>query len=710
MFIDHISQIGTALQIDHRQVINTEKLLSSGATIPFISRYRKEQTGGLDEVQVANIEQQLRYWSELQKRKEHILETIAGQDKLTEELAEKIKSCTNDTELEDLYLPFKPRRKTKADKAREQGLEPLAKIIMAQREHDLHTAAEKFVQGEVASTLEALQGAGFIIAEWINENAVVRDMARQHFNRYAALSSTLVKGKEEEAAKYRDYFQYNQPLAKCPAHRILAMFRAEKEGFLRLKVAPEEDERLKDRFDRYFLKSDGKAAGFIQDAIDDACKRLLFPAMETEMRQQAKAKADEASIRVFAENLKNLLMEPPLGPKRILAIDPGFRTGCKVVCIDPQGHLQHNETIYPHPPQNERKRAMSKIRTLVNQFKIDAIAIGDGTAGRVTEDLLKKIVFERKVGAFMVNEDGASIYSASPIGREEFPSYDVTVRGAVSIGRRLMDPLAELIKIDPKSLGIGQYQHDVDQKLLKAELDRVVESCVNAVGVNLNTASKHLLTYVSGLGPKLAANIVEYRQEHGPFASRATLKKVPGLGPKAFEQAAGFLRVPESSNPLDNSAVHPECYKLVEAMAKKLGKEVKDLLFNPDLEKQLDLKSFEDGATGLFTLKDILAELAKPGRDPRAGIKRFEYDPRLKTIADVEEGMVIPGMVTNVTNFGAFVNIGIKENGLIHISNLANEFVSNPADVVKLNQQLLVKVIEVDESRKRIQLSLKDVG
>ncbi|MCB0737851.1 MAG: helix-hairpin-helix domain-containing protein, partial [Bacteroidetes bacterium] len=601
------------------------------------------------------------------------------------------------------------RRKTKADVARENGLEPLAKIIMKQNERDVENAAFRFVKNEVKSTAEALEGARNIIAEWINENGVVRERARQHYARNAVITSKLVKGKEEEAQKYRDYFKYEQELHRVPAHRILALFRAENEGFIKTKVSANGVDDFKERLNRFFIKSNGQAAEQIELAADDACKRLLFPAMETESKTLAKEKADKSSIAVFAENLRNLLMEPPLGPKRILAIDPGFRTGCKVVCIDAKGDLLHNETIYPHPPQNELKRAMSKVRTLVNQFKIDAIAVGDGTAGRETENMLKKIVFERKVGAFMVNEDGASIYSASKVGRAEFPSYDVTVRGAVSIGRRLMDPLAELIKIDPKSLGIGQYQHDVDQKQLKETLDRVVESCVNAVGVNLNTASSHLLTYVSGLGEKLAQNIVDYRKENGAFGSRAELKKVPGLGAKAYELSAGFLRVPESENPLDNSAVHPERYKLVEKMAKKLRKQVDEILFQPDLENQLNLAEFEDEETGLLTLRDILSELAKPGRDPRAGIKRFEYDPRLKTIADVQEGMIVPGMVTNVTNFGAFVNIGIKENGLIHISNLANEFISNPADVVKLNQQLLVKVIEVDADRKRIQLSLKEV-
>ena len=709
MFLDHISLVSSELQLRNHQVENTQKLLEGGATVPFIARYRKEATGGLDEVQIDDIKQLLDKWNELQKRKEAIIKSIQEQGKLSADLLAEIKGCKSLVELEDLYLPYKPRRKTKADMAREKGLEPLAKIIMKQNERDIENAAFRFVKNEVQTTDEALDGARNIIAEWVNENGVVRDKARQHFAKNALITSRLVIGKEEEAQKYRDYFKYEQELNQVPAHRILALFRAEKEGFVKTKISANRIDDFKERLNRFYIKSNGEAAEQIEMATEDACKRLLFPAMETESRAIAKDKADANSIGVFAENLRNLLMEPPLGPKRILAIDPGFRTGCKVVCIDAKGDLLHNETIYPHPPQNEMKRAMSKVRTLVNQFKIDAIAVGDGTAGRETENMLKRIVFERKVGAFMVNEDGASIYSASKVGRAEFPSYDVTVRGAVSIGRRLMDPLAELIKIDPKSLGIGQYQHDVDQKQLKETLDRVVESCVNAVGVNLNTASSHLLTSVSGLGPKLAQSIVTYRTENGAFKSRAELKKVPGLGPKAYELSAGFLRVPESDNPLDNSAVHPERYKLVEKMAKNLGKQVDEILFQSDLESQLNLSEFEDQETGLLTLRDILNELAKPGRDPRAGIKRFEYDPRLKTIADVQEGMIVPGMVTNVTNFGAFVNIGIKENGLIHISNLANEFVSNPADVVKLNQQLLVKVIEVDTERKRIQLSLKDV-
>lgn len=709
MFVDHISRISTTLGITPNQVANAQKLMDEGATIPFIARYRKEATSGLDEVELAEIQKQLVFYKELQKRKETILETIEGQGKLTDELANRIKNTVDSTELEDLYLPYKPRRKTKADKAREQGLEPLAKIIMSQREPDLFRSAERFVREEVQSSEDALTGARNIIAEWINENAAIREKARRYFAKNARIVSKLVKGKEEEAQKYRDYFQFDELLHKCPSHRVLAMFRAEQEELLRIKVVPDQEDRLKDQLDRFYIRVGGESAKQIQKAIDDCCKRLLFSAMETEMRNAAKEKADTDSIKVFTENLKNLLMEPPLGSKNILAIDPGFRTGCKVVCIDKQGNLLHNETIYPHPPQKELKRAMSKVRTLVNQFKIDAIAVGDGTAGRETENMLKKIIFERKVGAFMVNEDGASIYSASKTGREEFPSYDVTVRGAVSIGRRLMDPLAELIKIDPKSLGVGQYQHDVDQKQLKEELDRVVESCVNKVGVNLNTASKHLLTYVSGLGPKLAQNIVDHRKEKGAFSSRAALKDVAGLGPKAFEQSAGFLRVLESENPLDNTAVHPEQYGTVKSIAKKLKCEVADLLNQSEIEGKLDSSAFSKEEVGEYTFRDILKELAKPGRDPREGIKRFEYDSRLNSIADVHENMIVPGMISNVTNFGAFVNIGIKENGLIHISNLANEFVSNPADVVKLNQQVLVKVIDVDHDRKRIQLSLKDV-
>lgn len=709
MFINHILHIAKQLNLSEKQVINTQALLDSGATIPFISRYRKESTGSLDEEQIADIQKLLQYFTELQKRKESILKTIDEQGKLSKELEQTIKNCLSDVELEDLYLPYKPRRRTKADIAKEKGLENLANILLKQQENKLDKVASTFINDEVKNIDEALEGAKHIIAEWINEDTKVRDQLRKLLDKKAVVSAKLVKGKEEEAAKYKDYFAYDEDLNKCPAHRLLAIFRAEDEGFLKIKVKPSNENDAIDILDYNYLKAENDCSKQIEQAIDDAYKRLLMPSLESEMRKKAKEKADKASIAVFAENLRNLLMESPLGQKRILAIDPGFRSGCKVVCIDAQGNLLHNETIYPHPPQNELKKAMSKVRTLVNQFKIDAIAIGDGTAGRETENMIKKIIFERKVAAFMVNEDGASVYSASKIGREEFPNYDVTVRGSVSIGRRLMDPLSELIKIDPKSLGIGQYQHDVDQKLLKQDLDLVVESCVNQVGVNLNTASKHLLTYVSGLGPKLAENIVEYRKENGAFSSRSELKKVSGLGPKAFEQAAGFLRVHGAKNPLDNSAVHPERYTLVNKMAKDLNKKVEELMHTPDLDKLIDLSKYQTEDIGLPTLKDILNELKKPGRDPRASIKRFEYDPRLNTINDLEEGMLVNGMISNVTNFGAFVNIGIKENGLIHISNLANEFISNPADVVKLNQQVVVKVLEVDKERKRIQLSLKDV-
>ena len=709
MFINHISHIAKQLNLSEKQVINTQALLDSGATIPFISRYRKESTGSLDEVQIADIQKLIQYFTELQKRKESILKTIDEQGKLSKELEQTIKNCLSDVELEDLYLPYKPRRRTKADIAKEKGLENLANILLKQQENKLDKVASTFLNDKVKNIDEALEGAKHIIAEWINEDTKVRDQLRKLLDKKAVVSAKLVKGKEEEAAKYKDYFAYDEDLNKCPAHRLLAIFRAEDEGFLKIKVKPSNENDAIDIIDYNYLKAENDCSKQIEQAIDDAYKRLLMPSLESEMRKKAKEKADKASIAVFAENLRNLLMESPLGQKRILAIDPGFRSGCKVVCIDAQGNLLHNETIYPHPPQNELKKAMSKVRTLVNQFKIDAIAIGDGTAGRETENMIKKIIFERKVAAFMVNEDGASVYSASKIGREEFPNYDVTVRGSVSIGRRLMDPLSELIKIDPKSLGIGQYQHDVDQKLLKQDLDLVVESCVNQVGVNLNTASKHLLTYVSGLGPKLAENIVEYRKENGAFSSRSELKKVSGLGPKAFEQAAGFLRVQGAKNPLDNSAVHPERYTLVNKMAKDLNKKVEELMHTPDLDKLIDLSKYQTEDIGLPTLKDILNELKKPGRDPRASIKRFEYDPRLNTINDLEEGMLVNGMISNVTNFGAFVNIGIKENGLIHISNLANEFISNPADVVKLNQQVVVKVLEVDKERKRIQLSLKEV-
>lgn len=701
--------IASTLNLREKPVDKTIELLQGGATIPFIARYRKEATGGLDELQIAEIQRQLNQYEGLVKRKQTILGTIDEQGKLTPELRQKIENCWLETELEDIYLPYKPKRKTKAEAAREKGLEGLAKILMKQYENDAERAALRFVKGAVKSSSEALEGARHIIAEWVNENPKTRDFVRNQMERSARVQSALVKGKEAEASKYRDYFQFDQSLKRAPAHRILALLRAENEGFLRVKIRPENEERLVENLNRYYVRGRNEASEQVELAVKDAYKRLLLPSIETEVRKQAKEKADAASIKVFADNLKNLLMESPLGQKRTLAIDPGFRTGCKVVCLDEQGNLLHNETIFPHPPQKEHSKAQDHLSRLVKQFGIEAIAIGDGTAGRETEQLVKGIPFAQKPQVFMVNEDGASVYSASALAREEFPNEDVTVRGSVSIGRRLMDPLAELIKIDPKSMGIGQYQHDVDQKLLKQELDWVVESSVNAVGVNLNTASKHLLTYVSGLGPKIAGNIVSYRQLNGDFSSRAELKKVAGLGPKAFEQAAGFLRISKAKNPLDQTAVHPERYALVKQMLKDHGIAMEEALFNKDLAKSINLEAYVSEEVGLPTLKDILAELAKPGRDPREGIKEFSFDPRLQDISDVREGMVLPGIVGNVTNFGAFVNIGIKESGLVHVSHLANKFVSNPADVVKLNQQVTVKVLSVDLDRKRVQLSMKEV-
>lgn len=725
--ISAASYTSKTLQLLEKSVDKTIELLKGGATIPFIARYRKEATGGLDELQIADIQRQLNSYESLIKRKETILSTIEELGKLTPDLKQKIENCWNETELEDIYLPYKLKRKTKAEAAREKGLEGLAKILMKQYEDDAERAAQRFVRGQVQSIEEALEGARYIIAEWINENPKTRDFVRVQMERSARIHSSLIKGKEAEASKYRDYFKFDEPLKRAQAHRVLALFRAENEGFLRVKIRPENEERLIENLNRYYVKGRGGSSDQVQLAVKDSYKRLLLPSLETEVRKKAKEKADADSIKVFADNLKNLLMESPLGQKRTLAIDPGFRTGCKVVCLDEQGNLLHNETIFPHPPQKEHTKAQERLLKLIKQYNIEAIAIGDGTAGRETEQLMKGIrglsgaetrpstplrhqdENQQNLQIFMVNEDGASVYSASALARDEFPDHDVTVRGSVSIGRRLMDPLAELIKIDPKSMGIGQYQHDVDQKLLKQELDWVVESSVNAVGVNLNTASKHLLTYVSGLGPKIAGNIVAHRRVNGDFRSRTELKKVPGLGPKAFEQAAGFLRISKAKNPLDETAVHPERYSLVKQMLSEHSISMSDALFNADLRKQIDLHKYVNQEVGLPTLEDILAELAKPGRDPREGIKEFSFDPRLRSIEDVHEGMVLTGIVGNVTNFGAFVNIGIKESGLVHVSHLANKFVSNPSEVVKLNQQVTVKVLSVDVERKRVQLSMKEV-
>ena len=703
-----IQRIAGLLNLSPVQVKNTIDLLDDGATVPFISRYRKERTGSLDEVQVGQVKDEKSKLEELLKRKETILNTIEEQGQLSPELKSRIENCFDSTELEDIYLPYKPKRKTKATIAREKGLEPLAKIMMKQQERDLESRAHDFVKDEVETVEDALSGARDIVAEWVNENEKARNMVRRAFEIGAVIKSKVVKNKEEEGEKYRAYFDWEESLKRCPSHRLLAMRRGENEGFLRLSVAPD-DEDILERLDRYFVRSENECGQQVALAVKDSYKRLLAPSIETEFANAAKQRADQEAIRVFAENLRQLLLAAPLGQKRVLAIDPGYRTGCKVVCLDAQGNLLHNETIYPHKPQEETKQAARKISSLVGAYQIEAIAIGNGTASRETEHFIKKLHYDRDLKVFVVSEDGASIYSASKVARDEFPQYDVTVRGAVSIGRRLMDPLAELVKIDPKSIGVGQYQHDVDQKLLKESLDTVVESAVNLVGVNVNTASKHLLTYISGLGPQLSQNLVDYRKENGAFSSRKDLLKVPRMGAKAFEQAAGFLRIPDAKNPLDNSAVHPESYHVVEKMAKDLHCTVAELMANKSLQEQIKLESYVDGAIGLPTLKDIQAELTKPGRDPRKGIKVFEFADGIFKIEDLQVGMVLPGIVTNLTKFGAFVDLGVKQDGLIHISQLADRFISDPNEIVKLHQHVKVKITEVDIARKRIQLSLKDV-
>ncbi len=700
--------IARFLQIPEGQVERTIGLLNEGATIPFISRYRKEVTGGLDEVQIGAIKDQLDKLTELSKRKETILATIEEQEKLTPELRKRIEESWDSTEIEDLYLPYKPKRVTKAEIARRKGLEPLAKIVMMQNENNLSARIKSFIKGEVKNAEEALQGARDIIAEWINENESARNTVRNSFAHTAMITSKVIKGKEEEGAKYRDYFDFSESLNRASSHRLLALRRGEAEGILRVSISPDAESCL-DRLNRRFVKGRGEVSEQVATAVDDSFKRLLKPSIETEFSNQSKAKADEEAIRVFAENLRQLLLAPPLGQKRVLGVDPGYRTGCKLVCLDAQGNLLHNEAIFPHPPQNEKGKAAAKVAQLVATYAIDAIAIGNGTASRETEQFITNIRYDRKVQVFVVSENGASIYSASKIAREEFPEYDVTVRGAVSIGRLLMDPLAELVKIDPKSIGVGQYQHDVEQNALKKSLDQTVESCVNLVGVNVNTASKHLLTYISGLGPTLAQNIVNYRAEHGPFTSRKELMKVPRMGEKAFEQSAGFLRIPDGKNPLDNSAVHPESYPIVERMAKDLKCSVADLITDKALKKKLKLTDYLTDKVGMPTLLDIMEELDKPGRDPRQTIQVFAFDPTVKTIEDLKEGQVLPGIVTNITNFGCFVDVGIKENGLVHISELADRFVSDPTQVVSIHQHVKVKVLSVDLSRKRVQLSMKGI-
>ena len=697
--------IATALNIAVRQVENTLSLLNGGATIPFISRYRKEATGGLDEVQIGEIKERYDKLTEIAKRKETILKTIEEQGKLTAELKKRIESCWDATELEDIYLPYKPKRKTRAEVARQKGLEPLATILMMQRENNLMARVRTFIKGDVKDEEDALKGARDILAEQVSEDEHARNQLRNQFSRQAIISSKVVKGKEEEAAKYKDYFDFSEPLKRCTSHRLLAIRRGEAEGLLKVSISPD-DEECTERLERSYVRENNECSQQVKEAVRDAYKRLLKPSIETEFAALSKEKADEEAIRVFAGNLRQLLLAPPLGQKRVMGIDPGYRTGCKVVCLDAQGNLLHNETIYPHPPKSEQGISARKLTKLVEQYAIEAIAIGNGTASRETEAFVTNQRYDRKLQVFVVSEDGASIYSASKIAREEFPEYDVTVRGAVSIGRRLMDPLAELVKIDAKSIGVGQYQHDVDQTALKKSLDTTVESCVNSVGVNLNTASRHLLTYVSGLGPTLAQNIVDYRAENGAFTSRKQLMKVPRMGAKAFEQCAGFLRIPDAKNPLDNSAVHPESYAVVEHIAKDMKCSVEDLIKNKELRSKIDIKKYVTDQVGLPTLTDIMAELEKPGRDPRQAIKVFEFDKNVKTIDDLKVGMTLPGIVTNITNFGCFVDVGIKENGLVHVSQLCREFVSDPTTVISIHQHVQVKVIGIDMERKRISMTM----
>lgn len=700
--------IARTLGLREQQVANTIRLLDEGATIPFVSRYRKEATGGMDEVQVAAVKEQNDRLRELRHRKEYVLQTIEEQGKLTDELRERIAGCWDATVIEDIYLPYKPKRHTRAEAARKRGLEPLAEHLL-RRPHDVpEQVAKRYVQGEVSDVEAALQGARDIIAERVSEDERSRASLRISFERTAIISSRVVKGKEAEAAKYRDYFDFSEPLRRCSSHRLLAMRRGEAEGFLRVSIVPADESACVERISRGYVRKGSAAEEHVMQAVADSYKRLLRPSIETEFASASKVKADAEAIQVFAGNLQQLLLAAPLGSRRIMGIDPGFRTGCKVVCLDAEGNLQHNETIYPHAPRNEWSRAACKIASLVEQYAIEAVAIGNGTAGRETEELVRSIQL-KGVDIFLVSEDGASVYSASKEAREEFPDYDVTVRGAVSIGRRLADPLAELVKIDPKSIGVGQYQHDVDSTALRQSLDRTVEHCVNTVGVNLNTASKHLLTYVSGLGPALAQNIVDFRAQNGPFTSRKRLLKVPRLGAKAYEQCAGFLRIADGENPLDNTAVHPERYALVERMAKDAGCELRQLIASPEMRQRIDLRHYVDETVGMPTLEDIMQELAKPGRDPRGKAQVFSFDATLRSLDDLQEGMLVPGVVTNITNFGCFVDMGIKVKGLVHVSQMADKFVSNPSEIVRIGQRVRVKVLEVDEERGRVALTLKGV-
>jgi protein Tex len=705
--MNQIQFIKTVVNTADKNIQATLQLLSEDCTIPFISRYRKDTTGNLDEVEVENIAKLSKQYDEIVKRKDSILKTIDEQGQLSPELKSKIQNSFDLQEIEDLYLPYKKKKKTRADVARENGLEPLAKIIMAQNNDEIDFEASKYITKNIVNEDEALQGARDIIAEWINENIFIRKTLRRLYQRKATVTTKVVKKKaeEEDAQKFKQYFDWSEPISKAPSHRLLAMLRAENEGFIKLKVEVDNDEAI-DFIEENTLKGRNESTEQVKIAIKDSYKRLLEPAISNETLQEAKGKADIKAIEVFAQNLGQLLLAPPLGEKRILAIDPGFRSGCKVVCLDEKGDLLYNETIYPHAPQNESGLAMKKIRSMVNAYGVEAISIGNGTASRETEFFIKKIGFDKPIQVFVVSEAGASVYSASKIAREEFPNYDVTVRGSVSIGRRLSDPLAELVKIDAKSIGVGQYQHDVDQAKLKEELDKTVVRCVNSVGININTASKSLLSYVSGIGEKMAENIVAYRSENGPFEDRKQIKKVPRLGEKAYQQAAAFIRIKDGKNPLDNSAVHPEAYKIVEKMAKDLKNSVEDLIGNKEKISQIKLENYITTEIGILGLKDIVKELEKPGLDPRKSAKVFEFDPNVKTIKDLRTGMILPGIVNNITAFGCFVDVGIKESGLVHISQLKEGFVSDVNEVVKLHQHVQVKIVEVDEDRKRIQLTM----
>jgi uncharacterized protein len=706
MTIELIRVIATQLNIPTESVKKTVALLSEGATVPFISRYRKEATGGLDEMQIEAIKKEYQALQELVKRKASILKSIEEQGKLTDELKKAIDTTYSATELEDLYLPFKQKRKTKAEIARKKGLEKLATIIFEQRQSNIETIAKEYINTNATNVEDAISSAQDIIAEWVNENVQARNSIRKEFENNAVISSKLVKSKAVEAEKFKDYFDFEERLNKCKSHRLLAIRRGENEGFLKVSIHASE-ERCLEQLNHIFVKN--KNLPYVAEAVKDAYKRLLAPSIENEFAAQSKEVADKEAINVFSENLRQLLLGAPLGKKRILAIDPGFKSGCKVVCLDEKGDLLHNENIFPHAPQNERTQAMKKISSLIDAYKTEAIAIGNGTAGRETESLIRSMRFQKEVEVYIVSEAGASVYSASKVARDEFPQYDVTVRGSVSIGRRLMDPLAELVKIEPKSIGVGQYQHDVDQKMLQQSLDAVVESCVNKVGVDVNTASKHLLTYVSGLGEQLAQNVVDYRKENGIFKNRNELKKVPRMGAKAFEQCAGFLRIKDGENKLDNSAVHPESYEVVNQMAKDLNTTIGELIQNNEKIEQINLSKYINQERGEETLKDIKAELLKPGLDPRKKAKMFEFAKGVNKISDLHKDMILPGIITNITNFGAFVDIGVKQDGLVHISNLANEYINNPADYVQLHQHVKVKVLDVDEARKRIGLSMKDV-